>query len=141
IRDVAWSDEKRATMLILELEDWRLPGVKKHLGPPLEKERECENFVGKYVNNRNVVSGPYISNGRWVVEVRRKFTDVRDLLDERLKDGGRNAGMAEGISKTLKKGYRILVNEEIVKPYARNGEFAEFLTEFLSGKPKWLENA
>jgi hypothetical protein len=60
-------------------------------------------------------------------------------LKERLKDGGRNAGVAEGISQVLKKGFEILVNEEIVKVYKTNGDFALFLTDFLQGRPKWLE--
>jgi hypothetical protein len=56
-----------------------------------------------------------------------------------LKDGGRNAGVAEGISQVIKKGFRILVNEEIADLYERNIGFAVFLTEFLRGRPKWLE--
>jgi hypothetical protein len=62
-------------------------------------------------------------------------------VKERLKDGGRKAGIAEGISKILKKGFRVLVNEEIAAVYERNGEFPMFLTEFLSGRPGWLEAA
>jgi len=34
-----------------------------------------------------------------------------------------------------------LVNNEIANVYRKNSEFAKFLTEFLSGKPKWLEVA
>ncbi len=141
LRDTAWSDEKSINIFIFELEDCCLPNVKKHFGPPLEKERECENFLRKYVDNLDVVSGPYLENGKWIVEIKRKFTDVCDLLNEKLKDGGRNAGIAEQVSQILKKEFWISVNDEIVDVYAKNGEFAEFLTEFLSGKPKWLENA
>jgi benzoyl-CoA reductase/2-hydroxyglutaryl-CoA dehydratase subunit BcrC/BadD/HgdB len=79
-----------------------------------------------------------VEDGRWVVLVRRKFTDACELLRERLKEGGRNAGVAEGISRILRKGFKVLVNEEIVEIYKRNGEFAVFLTEFLQGRPKWL---
>jgi hypothetical protein len=31
-----------------------------------------------------------------------------------------------------------LVNEEIIKAYSDNPEFAKVLTEFLEGKPRWL---
>jgi tRNA nucleotidyltransferase (CCA-adding enzyme) len=141
LRDTAWSDEKNINMFIFELEECCLPNAKKHFGPPLEKERECADFVKKYIDNPEVISGPYISDGRWIVDIKRKFTDACDLLNEKLRDGGRNAGVAEGISQILKKGFRTLVNEEIVDVYKGNSEFAEFLTEFLSGKPKWLENA
>jgi hypothetical protein len=75
------------------------------------------------------------------VEIRRKYLDACDLLKERLKDGGRNAGIAEQVSQALRKGFKIYVNWEIAEVYAKNREFAKFLTEFLSGKPKWLETA
>jgi tRNA nucleotidyltransferase (CCA-adding enzyme) len=140
LREFAWSDEKTLSMFGFELESRCVSQVKKHLGPPLDKEKECEKFVAKYVDNVDAVCGPYVEDGRWVVLVRRKFTDVCELLGERLKDGGKNAGVAEGISHVLKKGFSVLVNEEIVKVYESNSEFAVFLTEFLQGKPKWLES-
>jgi len=139
LRALSWSDEKTLNMFVFELEQHILPPVKKHLGPPLEKEKECEKFLTKHLNNLGTVSGPYVANGRWVVEQRRKYTDAIVLLSERLKDGGRSAGVAEQISQVLRKGFRVFVNEEIVEIYQKNNEFAKFLTELLSGRPKWLE--
>jgi len=141
LRDLPWSDEKALNMFIFELEQRTLPSVKKHLGPPLEKEKECEKFLAKHLNNLGTVSGPYIEDGRWVVELRRKYTDAVALLSERLRDGGRRAGVAEQISQVIRKKLTIFVNNEMVEVYTKNSEFAKFLTEFLSGKPKWLETA
>jgi tRNA nucleotidyltransferase (CCA-adding enzyme) len=140
LRDLPWSDEKTLNMFIFELEQRHISPVKKHFGPPLEKEQECEKFLKKHLGSLGTVSGPYVEDGRWVVELRRKYTDAVALLSEKLKDGGKNAGIAEQISHVLSKGFKIFVNEEIVKVYEKNGEFARFLTDFLSGKPKWLEN-
>jgi tRNA nucleotidyltransferase (CCA-adding enzyme) len=140
LRCTSWSNEKNLNAFIFELESRYLPPVKRHLGPPLEKEHECKNFLAKYASNSaGTVAGPYIENGRWVVEIRRKYTDAAALLYERLKDGGRNAGIAKEIAKVLQKGFKIFVNEEIAEIYEKDSEFAKFLTEFLSGKPKWLE--
>lgn len=139
LRDVAWSDEKTVNMFVFELQDFRIPRVKKHLGPPLEKEEECEKFLLKHLKGPATVCGPYVEDGRWVVQVQRKFTDVRTLLHERLKDGGKDAGVAEQISHVIERGFDVLVNEEIADTYKKNRIFAEFLTEFLSAKPKWLE--
>jgi tRNA nucleotidyltransferase (CCA-adding enzyme) len=141
LRDIAWSDEKTTNMFIFELEDCCIPPVKSHHGPPLEREHECERFLGKHQNGSGTVSGPYIEDGRWVVQVRRKYTDACILLQEKLAGGGRNAGVAEQISRKLRKGFNVLVNDEIVGVYGKNREFAKLLTEFLSGKPKWLETA
>jgi len=128
-------------MFMFELEQRFISLVKKHLGPPIEKKSECEKFLLKHVKIPNTVSGPYIEDRRWVVEICRKYTDAVVLLKDKLRDGGRSTGVAEQISKKLGEGFKIFVNEEIIGIYKTNSEFAKFLTEFLSGKPKWLENA
>ncbi len=141
LRDAVWSDEKTLSVFAFELEQRELPNVKKHLGPPLKREKECENFLSKYASNDGVVSGPYIEDGRWVVELRRRFTDVVELLREKLQDGGRNIGVAELMSQAFREKLRVLVNSEVAEVYRGNSDFAEFLTDFLSGKPFWLKAA
>ncbi len=139
LRGTAWSNEKDLNAFIFELESRYLPPVKKHFGPPIEKENECKNFLAKYAGSTGTVAGPYIEDGRWIVQVRRKYTDAAALLYERLKDRGRSAGVAKEIAQVLQHGFKILVNEEIAEIYGKDSEFAKFLTEFLSGKPRWLE--
>ncbi|MEM3578770.1 MAG: CCA tRNA nucleotidyltransferase [Candidatus Bathyarchaeia archaeon] len=142
LRCAAWSNEKDLNAFIFEIESRYLPPVKKHLGPPIGKERECKSFLAKYAGSAGTVAGPYIEDGRWVVQVRRKHTDAAALLYERLKDGGRSAGVAREIAQVFQHyGFKILVDAEIAETYEKNSEFAKFLTEFLSGKPKWLENS
>jgi tRNA nucleotidyltransferase (CCA-adding enzyme) len=141
LRDAVWSDEKTFSVFTFELEQRELPSVKKHPGPPLKREKECEKFLSKYASNEGVVSGPYIEDGRWVVELRRRFTDVAALLEEKLRDGGRNTGVAELMAQAFRKKLSILVNGEVAQVYRSNRDFAEFLTSFLSGKPFWLEAA
>jgi tRNA nucleotidyltransferase (CCA-adding enzyme) len=140
LRDHSWSDEKTINMFIFELEQRFIPSVKKHLGPPLEKKNECQKFLLKHTGNPDTVSGPYIEDGRWVVDIRRIYTDAVTLLREKLQDGGRNTGIAGKISEKLRKKFRIFANDEIIEVYRKNSDFAKFFTEFLSGKPKWLEN-
>ncbi|MGW8289435.1 MAG: CCA tRNA nucleotidyltransferase [Candidatus Bathyarchaeia archaeon] len=141
LRDAVWSDEKTLIIFIIELEQLVLPHIRKHLGPPLMKTKECEEFLFKYVSNGNVVSGPFVENGRWVVELQRKFTEVEELLKENLSDGGRNVGVAELMSRGFRKKIKVLVNGEVTEMYKDNVGFAEFLTGFLSGKPFWLKTA
>jgi tRNA nucleotidyltransferase (CCA-adding enzyme) len=141
LREFAWSDEKGLNTFAFELEDCCISRAKLHLGPPLDKQKECERFIAKHVGKASTLSGPYVENGRWVVMVQRKFTDACVLLREKLKDGGRSAGVAEQISHVLKKGFKVSVNEEIAELYGKNREFAVFLTDFLSGRPRWLEAA
>jgi len=139
LRDTVWSNEKNLSVFIFELEGKVLPNIKKHLGPPLEREAEGENFLAKYAGNPKVISGPYIKDGRWIVEVPRKTTDATALLKEKLADGGKNAGVADLIAKSIRKENKVLVNSEIAELYVENNDFAEFLTDFLLGKPFWLQ--
>jgi len=139
LRDTVWSDEKTLSAFVFELEQRTIPRLRKHLGPPLERQEECENFLSKYLNNGGVLSGPFIEDGRWVVEVPRKHTDAVELLQAKLKEGGRNTGVADLISKALKGGFKLFANGEVSEVYSINKAFAEFLTEFVDGKPFWLK--
>ncbi len=141
LRDAVWSDEKTLHIFVFELEQRVLPSIKKHFGPPLEREMECERFLAKYARNSCVVSGPYIEDGRLVVELRRRLTDVIKLFKEKLVEGGRNFGVAELISQAFRKKLDVLVSSEVIDVYRSNGKFAEFLSAFLSGKPFWLDFA
>ena len=141
LRDVVWSDEKTLHIFILEFEQRVLSKVKKHFGPPLAKEAECDNFLAKYSRgNDSVVSGPYIEAGRWVVVLQRRCTDAVELLEEKLRNGGRDIGVAELVSGALKEKFAVLVDAEISEVYRGNSGFAAFLTDFLEGKPFWLTN-
>jgi len=139
LRDAVWSNEKNLSVFVFELESQKLANVKKHLGPPLEREVECNQFLAKYAIYPGVVSGPYIENGRWIVELPRKNTDAATYLKEKVTNGGKNSGVADLIALSIKEEFKVLVNSEVVEFYNENKEFYVFLTEFLAGKPFWLK--
>lgn len=141
LRSACWSNEEDLNLITFELEDRFLPPIRKHNGPPLEKMEECRKFIQKYNCNEETVAGPYIEDGRWTVILRRRNIDAVKFLEENLKrDGGRGAGVAKEIAKTLLQESKLHVNEQIISLYEENGEFAKFLTDFLHGKPKWLKS-
>jgi tRNA nucleotidyltransferase (CCA-adding enzyme) len=139
LRDDVWSNEKTINMFTFELEQQVLPNVKKHLGPPLKHEKACEKFLSKYSKNREVASGPYLENDRWVVELRRNFTDFSALLRDKLQEGGRNLGVAELIAHAFQEKLEVIAGSGVIETYEENQDFAEFLSGFLYGKPFWLE--
>jgi tRNA nucleotidyltransferase (CCA-adding enzyme) len=140
LKDAVWSNERSLSVFVFELEQQVLPNIKKHLGPPLERQEESENFLAKYVADGHAISGPTVEDGRWIVFVPRKNTDAAALLREKLADGGKNAGVAELIASAIKGEPRVLVSGEVLKVYVENSDFAVFLTEFVVGKPFWLKN-
>jgi len=137
-RDAVWSDEKSVSVFLFELEQAVLSNVRLHLGPPLDREKESEDFLAKYASNGDVVCGPYIACGRWVVELRRGFKGVAEFLDKKLVGGGENVGVAKLISKAIGNGFEILENKRIVVLCEGNPELAVFFTEFLRDQPFWL---
>jgi tRNA nucleotidyltransferase (CCA-adding enzyme) len=121
-----------------ELEQAKLPNVKKHLGPPLERQTECDQFLAKYTQN-NVLAGPYVEDGRWIVELPRKYTDAAELFREKLENGGKDTGVADLIAKAVLADSKILTNADILKVYVEQADFAVALTAFIDGKPFWLK--
>jgi len=138
LRDAVWSNEQSLSVFIFELEQAKLPNIRKHIGPPLERQTECSNFLAKYTQS-NVLGGPYVEDGRWIVELPRKYTDAAELLREKLANGGKDAGVAELIAKAVMSDSKILTNADILKVYVEQADFAVALTRFIDGKPFWLK--
>lgn len=139
IRDAVWSNENDMNIFIFELEHLSLPAIKKHFGPPLGKRKECENFLKKHLGSPDTLAGPMIENGRWIVETRRKNLEADELLEHELREGGRHGGVAEEISKAIRENFEILTDDVILNLYTSNSDFAEFLTDYYYGKPRWLK--
>ena len=139
IRDSVLSDEENLNVFIIEIENRSLPLIKRHWGPPIRKREECEKFLQKHSRAPHTVSGPRVERGRWLVEIRREYMDAVDLLTERLRDGGRRIGVADLVAQAVSKGFKVVVNEEILELYSSNSELAKFLTTYLKGKPRWLQ--
>lgn len=137
LRDTVWSNEKTLNVFVFELENHTISNMKYQLGPPLSKRRECEKFLQKHVNSDLTLSGPRIEKRRWVVDVKRNYTDAVKLLKDKLVDGGKREGVADIVVEAADS-LQIFVKGEISNFYGNNSDFAEFLTQFLDGKPAWL---
>ncbi|MBN1761782.1 MAG: CCA tRNA nucleotidyltransferase [Methanomicrobia archaeon] len=101
--DVCTEAEK--AFLIFEMLVWSLPNVKKHFGPPVTSRLHAEKFKEKYAASHQM----FIENGRYVVEVERKYTDVVSLLKNEL----RSCSLGKNVAKSIDRRYDVLRNEEI----------------------------
>ncbi len=70
------------SMLVFELLVEDLPSVRRHIGPPVWNRDNAEKFTAKYEDLRHIelFAGPYIEEGKYIVEVKRPFIHVQDLL-------------------------------------------------------------
>jgi len=69
-------------LLLFELNAGKVPHARRHIGPPLWNRTNADKFFEKYTAGDipGLSSGPYIENGRYVVEVQRRYTTAADLL-------------------------------------------------------------
>ncbi|MCL2134342.1 MAG: CCA tRNA nucleotidyltransferase [Candidatus Bathyarchaeota archaeon] len=138
-RDAVWSNEKSFNVFIFKLEQLIIADVKKHFGPPLECSDECAHFLAKYTKNSQTVAGPYIEDGKWVVEITRKNVNALSFLREKLVDGGKNVGVSELFAKAFNEGFTVFDSNGIIQIYSEYRDFACFLSRFLLGKTDWLK--
>ena len=69
-------------MLLFELDAEQVPHTRRHTGPPLWNRSNADKFFEKYMadSTPGISGGPYIENGRYIVEISRKYTQAADLL-------------------------------------------------------------
>ncbi|MFH0849200.1 MAG: CCA tRNA nucleotidyltransferase [archaeon] len=139
LRSSSWTNEKDKSVILFELEQAQLPLVHKRLGPPVWRKQESKDFLKKHLGAADTVSGPMVEEGRWVVHKRRKTRHAVQLLKEKMRDGGRDVGVAAKVAITPRKDFRLSSDDRITKLYETDQGFARFLTNYLVGRPFWLE--
>ena len=117
--DCAMGEER--CILVLELLVDRLPPVTRHTGPPLWDRANAEKFAGKY--QENPLSGPFIRDGRYMVDLERKFPEAKGLLHspEILA-----IGLGKHVKQSMEKGWEVHEGRECWRD-----EFGVFLSHFI----------
>ncbi len=117
-----WADEK--VLLLYELESAKLPSLRKHEGPQVWLGEHAVAFKSKYKGS-NAFSSVYIRNGKYLVEIQRKYTHAKKLLESELT----KCGLGKHVALSIKKGYDVLENDRILD--VRDNEFRKFLQKFF----------
>ncbi len=111
--------------MVFELEVGRLPKVRKHVGPFIWDAKNVERFVS---HHPEPISGPYVEDGRAVVEVARKYTTAIELLKSQMT----TLSMGKHLSQEMQRGYKIYLDHELVQ--VRDEEFRRFLARYFSAR-------
>ncbi|NJD77540.1 MAG: CCA tRNA nucleotidyltransferase [Candidatus Methanoperedens sp.] len=117
-----WADGK--AIVLFELESAKLPQVKKHAGPQAGSGKHAEAFKSKY-NDSNTFSNVYIRNGKYMIEIPRKFTRAKDLLESEIT----KCGIGKHVALSIKKEYHVLEDDEILN--IKDEDFRKFLRRFF----------
>jgi tRNA nucleotidyltransferase (CCA-adding enzyme) len=117
--DCAMGEER--CILVLELLVDRLPPVTRHMGPPLWDRANAEKFAAKYWGNP--LSGPFIRDGRYHVDLPRRFPSAAELLrsPEILA-----VGLGKHVKQSMEKGWEVCEGADCWQE-----EFAGFLSRFI----------
>ena len=114
--------QKDRCMLLFELMADEVPVMRRHIGPPAWSRGNAAKFVAKYVDDE-VLAGPYIEDGRYVVELPRTFTRAVDLLRSKaLLD----VALGKHVRRSMEDGWTVSVGAG-----CWDEEFAGFLSGFL----------
>lgn len=132
VRSDEWTDEKSIMFVIVELESTLLQKSMKRVGPEVTNAEHSEKFIGAH---KRLIAGPRIEDGRWVIEVERKYVDVRKLLESFLKKEKRveKSQLRCGMNKFC----RVAGEKHVMQHYKGNTGFREFFTWYLRGKEEF----
>jgi len=117
-----WHGKK--AIVLFELESEKLPFVRKHTGPQVWMKEHASSFKSKYMD-ADTFSNVFIQNGRYMVEIQRKYTHASQLLRSEI----RNCALGKHISISLKKEFNVLLNEEILN--ITHEDFRRLLRKFF----------
>ncbi|VVB86799.1 CCA-adding enzyme [uncultured archaeon] len=117
-----WADE--IAVVMFELESARLPCAKRHTGPQVWFGEHAFAFKSKYKDSKTF-SNVFIRNGKYMVEIPRKYTDAKRFLESEVL----KCGLWKHVALSIKKDYRVLENDEILE--VMDEEFRMFLRKFF----------
>ncbi len=122
----SWTDEKENVIILIEIEVWKLPSIKKNLGPFIWSSNHQARFLEKYGNKS------YVEGDRWIAEIERKYKDALMFLEDILvqnKIGVLRFG--KHIKKEILNEHEIVDIFDFMKSEKINEDSALFLCEYL----------
>ena len=138
IRSTVWSDEARSSAILVEMDTSTLPGVQLRQGPPISKMDDSQGFLDRHLTANDTVRGPWMEDGRWVVDKKRRILTIEQLVTIALKDRKLGLALPDQLYSSFRQNVKVLENGQIVRLLGREG-FDQALSEFLAAKPAWLK--
>ncbi len=121
------ADEKFCHIL-LELEVWKLPKLRKVVGPPIFVPTHAEEFIKKY----KPLGRMLIEEDKWIAEINRKNLTAHDKLVDSLSvklDVLKEKGIPSYVAEEVSKAFKILEDQKVIKP-----GLEEFVFKYLNDR-------
>jgi tRNA nucleotidyltransferase (CCA-adding enzyme) len=114
----------RAVMLF-EMQVWQLSKACRRTGPPAWEAEHAARFLAAHPH---ILSGPYIADGKIVVEETRPYTSARALLDHEIT----NLSLGKHLCASIREGHNIYVGLELLN--IKDEGFRTFLAHYFSAR-------
>ena len=111
--------------LLLEMEVWRLSPACRREGPPVWQADHISRFLAAHPKT---LSGPYVKDGRLVVEEERRYAQAADLLAAELA----SLSLGRHISASIRSGYKIYAGKELLA--IKDDGYRIFLAEYFQAR-------
>ncbi len=128
VYDTTYFVDNKYIYIIIKIHKESLSNTMIHMGPPVIKKENGEEFLKKWINNDLVIKKPYQKNDRWYVDIKRRYIDAKEFLEEEFK----KLSLGRHIDKVVYKKYIVL---EIDNLLSENLKF--FWTNYLDDKMSW----
>jgi tRNA nucleotidyltransferase (CCA-adding enzyme) len=122
-----WAGESKAAVM-LEFQVSELPFVKKHTGPPVWAKQHAKQFNDKYQQQDkqdSVLSLVYIEDGRYRVDILRKYLSAADLIRHKIH----TCKLGRHVGESIRSGFTVL--EDIQVADIEDYSFRVFLKGFF----------
>jgi tRNA nucleotidyltransferase (CCA-adding enzyme) len=110
ILDTHFYINKTTVYILLHPRSTTLSETVVHPGPPVTLKKNIDEFLEKWKNDPRVKKQPYQQNNRMYVDIEREYTNIRDLLQKRLKE----LSLGKHIDPLVRKGYCILNQDDLL---------------------------
>ncbi|NTV77332.1 MAG: CCA tRNA nucleotidyltransferase, partial [Methanothrix sp.] len=111
--------------LLLEMEVWQLSRACRREGPPVWQADHVYRFLAAH---SQILSGPYIKEGRVVVEEERRYASAADLLAAELP----SLSLGRHLSPSIRCGYKIYMGQDLSA--IRDDVYRIFLAEYYQAR-------
>ena len=110
-------------LILVEMNIAEQSRVEKHFGPPVYVRKHAESFRKKYEEDEDAV-GPYIEDGRYVVEREREHTTARGFVES---DDVFDLSIGKHVKESMERDYEVKSNEDCAALLDEFGvEFARY---------------
>ncbi len=120
--------EKKNVYIILEPKTKIISKTVLHMGPPVALKKNADDFLKKWLDNSRTIKKPYEKDKRWYVEIEREFTDIKDLLENQV----RQLSLGKNIDLDILKDLTVVETNDILRENLRL-----FWTSYLDKRMYW----